>query len=88
MNNSFISWIYDSCKDLRTIGCKISELGIISTFTGGTGKIVVTVLELSVKLPTSDIVRTVDTGLIFSDIGVTVSIEVKLLEPIWLGPSE
>jgi hypothetical protein len=52
--------------------------------TGGIGNTVVTVLVPSVvvKVPTSDIFCNIDTGLIFSDIGVIVSIEVTLLESI------
>lgn len=67
LNNSFISWNFDSCKDLRVFNSIISELGTVSIFTGGTGNTVVTVLVPSVvvKVPTSDIVRVVNVGLIF-----------------------
>jgi hypothetical protein len=62
----------------------ISGLGIISTFTDGIGNTVVTELAPSdiVWIPTSDV------GLTYWEIGVTVSIEVTLLEPIWLSLSE
>lgn len=57
-----------------TIFAVKSGLGIISIFTGGIGNTVVTVLASPDKVwvPTSDEEWVVNTGLIFSDIGVIV----------------
>jgi len=65
-------------KGVQTEELVIFGLGIISILTGGTGNIVVTVLKLS------DVVCKTD-DVSVGDIGVIVSIEVTLFEPIWLG---
>jgi hypothetical protein len=70
--NPFISWIFDSIKDLcdKVYPTK-SGLGTISILIGGVGKIVVTVLVPSVivSVPTSDIVCAVNVGLTLSENG-------------------